>query len=1032
MIPANSWANSGLAEPGWAGMTRKCVRNAQLAGVVILLGAAIGARAATPAPLLISSTSAPAGGWAQIAIYAVSPMAISSGHLVLSLDATAFGNNAAVGLFGANGDAVGAATVNWPQIDIQFSSASGGIGQLPDLPVIVVSVPVLAAAAGRTVAVTATSPDSSVTVAGGSVTVQGSLSVQNIPAGLGVAPAGTVVPVYGTGFTASTTVTIDGVEIASSEFVSAQEIDVTLGGAAELVGKRARVTQGGVEFDYFCFAPNAPLNFPENTTFGSVVATVQPLFPMVEATALTSPGQDGAVMEVQNPNSSAATVSVALTTNFSQFAGEQTLTIPAGSWAIFDGASSTSFQMTSNLPVRAVVMSFCGNAPSAELPVCPSAASPADFSSLTAPVLSPASLAFAWQAGSQSSTITEQIWFSGATRTVTASVTEGSSWLAVNQPELLGPSPFEVSVNASQLAPGTYQGAIQVSEIFGPSATLPVSLTVSGTAAPAIAATPATLSFSTPSYSATPYTQTIQVTSSGGSVPFSIGAPQGVGVTPWVQVSPMSGTTPATLSVTWNPATVTGPNFQLAYSSSFTIYGPASTVSVPVSLNITGVQTSQNFAGETGQGPNGLVFSAQTGSGPQTQTISVLPVATVTATSDQAWLSVAPGPQTATVVATVTPAGLAPGVYNGNVTVSQAGLAPATVPVTLGVWSTPPALSITPTSMTFVTTLGSVGVAEQFAQLTSGGVPVLPTVLVGGSWLFVTDMNQQLTPVALAATVNSQGATGLGQYLGSFTVEANGSSVYVPVTYWIEPAASTQPVVSQVVNAASGIQGAVSPGEIVSIRGNVVGSVATSSLQLSSAGSVATTLNGLQVTFDGQPAPLIYTSVNQTNLIVPYSVAGKTSTVMQVTYAGAAGTLQTEAWTLPVTPSIPAIFTVSMTGAGQGAIVNGDGTVNSGSNPAARGSLVSIYATGEGQTVPAGVTGSVTQSDSTPPVLPVVVTIGGVQATVEYAGEAPAEVAGLLQVNAIVPPSVTPGSQVPVTITVGGVVSQSGVTIAVN
>ena len=105
----------------------------------------------------------------------------------------------------------------------------------------------------KTVTVSATSPDSSVTVGSGSVTVQGTLS--------GVLPAGTVVPITGTGFTSSTTVSIDGVVVSSTEFVSATEIDVTIGGSTELVGKLARVTDSGVEFEYFCFRPNDLVNF---------------------------------------------------------------------------------------------------------------------------------------------------------------------------------------------------------------------------------------------------------------------------------------------------------------------------------------------------------------------------------------------------------------------------------------------------------------------------------------------------------------------------------------------------------------------------------------------------------------------------------------------------------------------------------------------------------------------------------------------------------------------------------------------------
>ena len=75
----------------------------RFAPVVLICATAVGA----PAALQISSTAAPAGGFAQIAIYAVKPIAISNGHLVLSLDATAFGAGAVIGLFGANGDASG-------------------------------------------------------------------------------------------------------------------------------------------------------------------------------------------------------------------------------------------------------------------------------------------------------------------------------------------------------------------------------------------------------------------------------------------------------------------------------------------------------------------------------------------------------------------------------------------------------------------------------------------------------------------------------------------------------------------------------------------------------------------------------------------------------------------------------------------------------------------------------------------------------------------------------------------------------------
>src|SRR5258708_4112232 len=164
-----------------------------------LAGPALVAQAASPpspTALRISSETAPAGGWAQIKIYAAKPQAIAGGRLVLNLDTTVFGSGAMVVLFGANADAGGIATVGRPKIDVRFSSATAGIGQLAGLPVLAISVPVLASASG-TMALTATSPDSSVSVASGSLTVGGTLSVRKIPAGKGVVPAGTVVPVFG-------------------------------------------------------------------------------------------------------------------------------------------------------------------------------------------------------------------------------------------------------------------------------------------------------------------------------------------------------------------------------------------------------------------------------------------------------------------------------------------------------------------------------------------------------------------------------------------------------------------------------------------------------------------------------------------------------------------------------------------------------------------------------------------------------------------------------------------------------------------
>jgi uncharacterized protein (TIGR03437 family) len=232
---------------------------------------------------------------------------------------------------------------------------------------------------------------------------------------------------------------------------------------------------------------------------------------------------------------------------------------------------------------------------------------------------------------------------------------------------------------------------------------------------------------------------------------------------------------------------------------------------------------------------------------------------------------------------------------------------------------------------------------------------------------------------------------------------------------------------SSVVNAASFLPGPVAPGEIVTVFGTGFGPGPLKTLQLT-AGLANTTLGGTRMLFDGVPAPIVYTVKNQFSAVVPYVVAGKSSTQVQVEYRGT----RSSPVTLQLAPAAPAIFTLESSGRGGGAVLNQDSTVNSPSNPAPIGSIVSIFATGEGQTSPAGIDGK-PGSDPVPhPILPVSVTIGGQTVTPKYAGGAPGSVAGVLQVNVQIPSGIQTGSAVPVVVQVGNTSSQAGVTIAVR
>jgi uncharacterized protein (TIGR03437 family) len=232
---------------------------------------------------------------------------------------------------------------------------------------------------------------------------------------------------------------------------------------------------------------------------------------------------------------------------------------------------------------------------------------------------------------------------------------------------------------------------------------------------------------------------------------------------------------------------------------------------------------------------------------------------------------------------------------------------------------------------------------------------------------------------------------------------------------------------SGVLNGATFLPDAVAPGEILAVFGVDLGPAELVRGAFDAGGKLPTTLAEVQITFDGVAAPLLYVSAGQAGPIVPYSVAGKSSTVMQVTYRGR----KTNTVTLPVADSSPGLFAVS--GRGQTAALNQDWSVNSAGNPAARDTIIMLYATGEGQTRPPGVDGKRADADFPEPILPVSVTIGGVEARdVLYAGAAPGMVAGAMQVNVRVPATAPAGDTVPIRLKVGNNTSRDGVTVAVK
>jgi len=181
------------------------------------------------------------------------------------------------------------------------------------------------------------------------------------------------------------------------------------------------------------------------------------------------------------------------------------------------------------------------------------------------------------------------------------------------------------------------------------------------------------------------------------------------------------------------------------------------------------------------------------------------------------------------------------------------------------------------------------------------------------------------------------------------------------------------------------------------------------------------------VNFNGTCAPIVYTSANQVAAITPYEVSGVQAQIT-LNYMG-----QTSAsFSAMLAPTVPGIFTSNSSGIGEAAALNQDQSINATANPAHVGDIITVFATGEGQTTPAGMDGKPAASPYPSPNLPVTVMVGGVAVSPIYAGAAPGEVAGVMQVDVQIPAGIQTSASVAITLQVANVPSQPGVTVAVQ
>ena len=463
--------------------------------------------------------------------------------------------------------------------------------------------------------------------------------------------------------------------------------------------------------------------------------------------------------------------------------------------------------------------------------------------------------------------------------------------------------------------------------------------------------------------------------------------------------------------------------------------------------------------------PNALVFVAEVGQPvPPKQTVAVSNVgggtlafnfsATITSPLGGSWLTLAgrggAAPEQVTVL--VNPSGLPLGVYEAKLTGTFGGGAQRDVEVVLFVVEPGTALRALARGLPGAAQCGPTELQVLATTIGTGlSLPVsFPRVLTA---LVVDDCGSGVNNATVVARVEGLNiplrSLGTGFYSGTWVPQSEAASVTLTFdalhpdlkkaqrSFTVTTATAPGDVSLPTVFADGVVEGAgfaprrpLSPGGIISLFGARFAGENHFASQL----PLERELGGVSVRIGAEDAPLYFVGTtpnfDQINAQVPFGVSPGDSVPVAVSVGG----LLTAPQNYLIAPTQPGIFEL---GGGQGAVLiaNTDilvapvGSIpGRQTRPAESGEFLSIFCTGLGATSPTVESGAPGAGEAV--TTPVTATIGGVNASVSFAGLAPTFV-GLYQVNAVVPGGLVPGSAVPVVITQNGIASNT-VTIAVE
>jgi len=552
--------------------------------------------------------------------------------------------------------------------------------------------------------------------------------------------------------------------------------------------------------------------------------------------------------------------------------------------------------------------------------------------------------------------------------------------------------------------------------------------------------------------------QTAAVLSATDTIPWTVSTHTYTGGS-WLTVTPSNGTsapgtTPVTLSINASPAGLAAQD----YYGSLTLT-PTDGTHPPVSIAIVLSIVPAGAAAPPAVTPSGLVFLATPGAAVKAQSFAISNLTSSTigfngaGSATPSWFDFTPkasglaAGQSATVTVTPNLTGLAPGVYRGSILLTFSDKSTQTVDLLLVISATAAspstqaiapraAAACVPTKLLPVFTAIGTGFTTPVAWPTALAVQVVDDCgnAMNTGTVTVSFSNGDV-PLSLLAIGN---ATWAGTWVpvnvaaSAFAVRADAQLAPLSGSVQVTGLVGTNPNVPLVssggVLSSGDYTSSPALGLLVSIFGTALadGQVSAGSLPLSGQ------LGSTSVVVSGEQLPVQYVSDSQVNVIIPYDLAVNAPHQLIV--------LRGNAISVPVPIAVfdsqPAILATAGNGIGQGHIYKVDASGNQvladANSPAGAGDTLVIYTVGLGAIAP-----PVTAGDAAPltplsrTTATTSLTIGGQQATVFFAGLTPGS-AGLYQVDAIVPAGITPGAQVPVSVSVGGKSSNGNIYMGIH